>query len=144
MRGRAAYGALVVAVVAMLAPVVRDRDSYPLSTYPMFATDRGRISTVATVVGLTAGGGVERLTPQLIGGADEVVLAVETAARAVRAGGERPAALCREVAGRVAGARPEVTAVEVRVETHDAIAYFTDDATEPRAVEVRARCEVQR
>lgn len=144
MRVRAPYVALLAVLVVMLAPVVRDRDSYPGSTYPMFARDRGATSNVATVVGRADDGTVERLTPQLIGGTDEVVLAVETAARAVRAGGGRPVALCREVATRLARSRPGIVTVEVRVETHDAVAYFTDDRREPAAVDVRATCAVDR
>ena len=145
MRRAVPLAAAAVVVGAMLAPVVRDRDSYPLSTYPMFATDRARTSSVATVVGMTGDGAVVRLSPQLIGGTDEVVLAVETAARAVRAGPARSLDLCHRVATRVARAgRDDVATVRVGVEVYDAVAWFTEDRRVPDRVTTHAECEVVR
>lgn len=142
---RAAYGLLGLLLVALLLPPLRasQRDSYPLSTYPMFSHERGRLSAVATVVGVDGDGEVRRLDPHLVGGTDEVMLAVTTASRAVRAGKEGSAGLCREVAERIAASsRDELVGVEVRVETHDAVAYFAGDDREPRSVTTHARCEV--
>lgn len=140
MRARAPYAALAAVVIAMLVPVALDRDSYPFSTYPMFARDRARISHVATVIGRTGAGKVERLSPRLIAGTDEIVLAVETVLTAVRGGPEASGDLCRRVAERVASARPDVETIEVRIETHDPVEYFTEQAREPRATDVRATC----
>lgn len=147
MRQRtAAYTLLGLVLVALLLPPLRasQRDSYPLSTYPMFSHERGRLSAVATVVGVDGDGEVRRLDPHLVGGTDEVMLAVTTASRAVRAGKERAAGLCREVAERIAASsRDELVGVEVRVETHDAVARFADGDREPRSVTTHARCEVR-
>jgi hypothetical protein len=149
VRGRvAAYVGAVAVLAAMLGPPLRSppRDSYPLSTYPMFSSDRGRISSVATVVALDRGGAVHRLDPHLVSGADEVMLAVQTAANAVRRGPEASLALCQDVADRVSGAGGglgDVTEVVVRVERHDAVAHFTSDPT-PLSVVDHADCPVPR
>lgn len=143
---RLAYVVLGLVVVAMLGPPLRrpPRDSFPLSTYPMFAHHRGRISSVATVVGLTANGEVVRLSPELIAGTDEVMIAVETAANAVRRGRDASRHLCDQVASRVASAdRPTITSVRVAVETHDAIDYFSGDRPGPEHVAVHAECAVE-
>ena len=119
-------------------------DGFPVSSYPMFASDRGRDVVLATAVGVTEGGGEVRLGPQAVGGGDEVMLAASAARRAVGAGADEAQRYCREVAERVAGgAGPDgVIAVEVRTEHRDAVA-------DPRAqqpadeVEVHASCLVR-
>jgi hypothetical protein len=125
--------ALVMAWPALRRPPV---DGYPLSTYPMFATDRGDTSTIATAVGVTSGGEVVRLSPEMLSGSDEPMQAISTAANAVRDG--RADAWCAQVAARVGD---DVESVEVRRETHDVIAHFTDDA-DPIDVVVVTSCEV--
>lgn len=129
-------------VIATLAPLLRSppRDSYPLSTYPMFSTHRGRDSAVATAVGLD-GNEVRRLSPSLIGGTDEVMLAVQTVAGAVRVDGAET--LCVTIAERVATAgQPDVDEVVVRIEHHDPVAFFAGDRRAPEHVEQLARCAV--
>ena len=149
MRGRVLpYVAGAAVVVAMLGPPLRgiDRDSYPLSTYPMFSHDRGRTSRVATVVGYDEAGSLHRLSPHLVGGSDEVMLAVETAGKAVARGPEATEELCEQVAARVATDRDldDLTTVAVIVEEHDAVAWFAERDREPRSVDERATCEVRR
>ena len=142
------YVAAAVVVVAMLGPPLRgfDRDGYPLSTYPMFSHDRGRTSHIATVIGYDADRSVHRLSPHLVGGSDEVMLAVETAAKAVARGEEATAALCDQVAARVAtdDGLDDIVEVAVVVEEHDAVAWFAQRDREARSVDVRAVCEVER
>lgn len=143
-------------VALMVAPALGNSpaDGFPLSTYPMFAADRGREATIATAVGLTASGEVERLTPVLLAGTDEPILAVRTADLAVSTGDSGQ--WCEEVATRVARAMPEaggadqgkpdqdqVLVVQVRRETHDVTATVVDGA-EPLAIEVHAECRVDR
>ena len=79
---------LVGASLVVLAPLLRapKDDTYPLSTYPMFATDRGAVHEIATAVGIDTDGSVMRLSPRSIAGTDEVVLASVTVARAVARG----------------------------------------------------------
>ena len=76
-------------------------DSFPLSTYPMFAGDRDRVAPVAAVVAVE-GDEVSRLSSELIGGTDEPMLAAETVVHTIRDG--HASALCAEVADRAATA----------------------------------------
>src|SRR5690606_41860109 len=106
------------------------RDGFPLSTYPMFASDRGTLSVVATAVGVTDGEARVRLSPHALAGTDEPMLAVSTARRAVEGGRAEP--WCDEVADRLARCAPHVgraplVAVEAVAEAHDAVAFFSRD-----------------
>ena len=148
VRGRArAYLALAVAVAAVAVPplVPPTADSYPLSTYPMFSLDRGPRSAVATLVGLDAEGEAHRLSPHLIGGTDEPMLAVATASRAARGTAADQTRLCDQVAARVArSARSDVVEVALQVEDHDSVGFVTGARGEPLAVRVLTTCEVPR
>lgn len=131
--------ALVVAWPALRRPPT---DGFPLSTYPMFASDRGAESVVATAVGRTADDERVRLTPEVLAGTDEPMLAISTARRAVAA--DDAHTWCAEVAARARGSShggAPLVAIEVVVETHDAVAHFVDDAP-PLDVEVRATCSI--
>lgn len=132
----AAVGLLVV------SPALRpDRpDGFPLSSYPMFSTDRGRIAHLATAVGIDAAGAEHRLGPHAVGGGDEVMLAASAVRRAVAAGAAEAERFCAEVAGRVDG-DDGVVEVEVRTEVRDVVA---DPGAEGPPLDVRrhARCPV--
>ncbi|HKA04275.1 MAG TPA: hypothetical protein VKD67_08095 [Acidimicrobiales bacterium] len=146
VRSAARYlpAAVVVAVaLVVLSPALRasPRDGFPLSNYPMFATDVGRVARVDTAVGLRADGSTARLSPHLVTGTDEVILAASTVTNAVAAGPARTAGLCAEIATRVAASRTDVVQIRVATETYDAVDYF-DGNTAPTAVEVHATCPV--
>jgi hypothetical protein len=134
-----AWAGLVTLVLAMLAPTLfwSERDSYPLSTFPMFASDRGPVSGLTNVAGIGAGGEVHRLSAAEVTGTDEVMLAVATVVRAVNEG--RAEQLCASVAAGLD--RPEVVAVEVRTERVNSVRWLQGDR-EPESVTVHARCEV--
>ena len=127
-------GSLLMAVV-ILSPVLREPtdDTYPLSTYPMFASDRGAQHAIATVVEIDVDGTALRLSPRLIAGTDEVILASVTVKRSVAQG--ESDLLCAEIANRLGPGRT----VEVRVETVDVVKLVTN-GVEPSRVDVRARC----
>lgn len=129
---------LVTAAVglAVLAPALLPdgADGFPISSYPMFTSDRGRVMALDTVV-LVEGPERHRLSPEAIGGTDEIVLAAVTVTEAIAAGPGALDRLCREVAARVD--RPGT--IEIVTETHDTIALLQDDA-QPLAVEVHERC----
>ena len=134
--------AVPVAVAAMvLAPAFGDpgTDSYPLSSYPMFSTDRPTRADLATVVGVTAVGETVRLSPELIAGADEPILAAATVSRSIRGG--QSDRLCSEAADRMRAAGFEAVEAVVRTEHIDVVAYVAD-AADPLAVTVHARCPV--
>lgn len=137
--GRIVGLAVLGAVVAWPALLPHPADGFPVSSYPMFASDRDRTVVLATAVGLTAEGEVHRLDPGAIGGGDEVMLAAEAARLAIAAGPTEARRFCAEVADRVDD--EEVRRVQLRTETRDAVA-------DPRAqdppldVAVHAECAV--
>ncbi|MXW62569.1 MAG: hypothetical protein F4Y27_00535 [Acidimicrobiaceae bacterium] len=124
----------VFAALLVLSPLVRDptSDTYPLSTYPMFATDRGNVHTIATAVERTDDG-FERLSPKLIAGTDEAVLASVTVTRAVRLG--EADILCEEILERIGAGRR----IEVRTETLDVVELSVEGSSDS-TVSVHARC----
>jgi hypothetical protein len=138
-RARAWTALVAVVVVVGVVPYAMDRDSFPLSTYPMFAEQRTSAETVDTAVGI-AGDKVLRLGAERIAGADEPILAAATVSAAIANGGAD--GLCRDVAARVANEGPrEATIVEVITERYDAVAWFDGDHTPLERV-VHARCAV--
>jgi hypothetical protein len=129
-----------VVALAVLAPAVwpHASDGFPISTYPMFTADRGRVIGLDTVV-LERGGRHERLSPALIGGTDEVVLASATVSGAIAGGATAVARLCREVAGRL----DRDGTVEVVTEVYDTIDLLRQGAA-PAQRRVHGTCEARR
>lgn len=131
--------AAVLGVVGIV-PLVLDRDSFPLSTYPMFSTRRSTAEAVDTAVAVDADGTVRRLGPQRIGGTDEIILATATVSRAINAGTVDQ--LCTEIAGRVAGDGPDTAAnIEIVTELFDAVRWYRGDH-EPIERVVHTSCPV--
>lgn len=134
----------VVTVAAVLSPLARTppTDSFPLSNYPMFSHNREPVTDIALAVGVSASGTTTSLSPELISGTVEVIVAGSILKQAVRAGIEESASLCRTIAERVATANEGgAIAVEIRVERYDAVAWFAGDHT-PEKVTVVAACDV--
>ncbi len=134
--------AVTVAVVALVAsPAVRQRDSYPLSTYPVYADARPAVADLPTAVGVTAGGERVRLTLTTIGASDDPLIVADRVADAVGAG--RAERLCRTIADRAAADRTAagagLAAIEVVTETVDLVATAVDRAP-PQARVVHAAC----
>jgi hypothetical protein len=107
-----------------------------MSTYPMFARDRGDTAWVDTVVARGPSGERRRLSPHLIAGTDEPIQAAATVTRAL-ASGSAPA-LCDAVSARL-GPGGDDTAVEVVSEHHD---LDQPDAGSPLSVVVHDTCAV--
>ena len=131
---------------AVLAPLVRapDDDSFPLSSYPMFAAPRPAELTMASARGVARDGRSRALSPALLG-TGEVMQAFATVQRAVDAGPGECAALCAAIAGRVAGdaAHRELIEVQIVRGTYDAVAALAGGAPPVDEVVV-ARCAVAR
>jgi hypothetical protein len=140
-RIRAWTALAVVVVVVGVVPLALRRDSYPLSDYPMFARPRGTAEWVATAVAVLPGAEVRRLSPDLIAGTDEVILAGAAVGRAIREG--TADVLCEEIASRVAqNGPPGAEVVEVVLEQFDAVRWFQGERT-PIDRSVQARCTVR-
>ena len=103
------------------------RDSYPLSTYPMFARQRTR-PTLFFAEGLDEQGRPTRLPPELVAG-QEVMQAAVTVRRAARAGEPALERLCGTIAARAAedtryAALRAIALVRARF---DPVRYFSED-----------------
>jgi hypothetical protein len=127
----------VAFLAAVVAPAVMNHDSFPFSTYPMYA-DRGtRVATLATAVGIDAAGGAQRLSPETIATTDDPLIAESSLYDAIRAG--RAGALCIDIARRTSGGLVRIEVVEER---HDLVARaMHHDSLLERSVD--ARCEVR-
>ncbi|HVJ16803.1 MAG TPA: hypothetical protein VM686_15285 [Polyangiaceae bacterium] len=141
----AAYGFGFALLAAVAAPGFGDpnQDSYPLSTYPMFARPREK-PLLHFVEGVDQRGRPVRLPPGLVANA-EVMQAAARVRRAVAAGEEASASLCASVAERVAGSREHKEVVRVRIVSarFDPIRYF-EVGPEPEERTVHVQCKVKR
>lgn len=149
-RGSSAYAWLVTGVMLalVLSPLVRPAgaDSFPFSSYPMFAHGRDTAVTVVHhLVGFTADGTRRPVPPALVAN-DEVLQADATLRRAVRGGKKASVALCRTVAARVADdpAWSDVVRLDLLSEKFDAITYFAGDTAPLQKPKRRASCKVKR
>jgi hypothetical protein len=115
----------VVATCAVLWPAVADqpRDSFPLSTYPMFSRHRGNLELHA-VVGRSPNGQLTRLPPGVVA-SGEVLQTKVLIQQAVQHGNDALAELCSRVARNVASELlGEASTIEIVHRTYDPIAYF--------------------
>jgi hypothetical protein len=126
-----AVGLVVVAPAVLPEPA----DDFPISTYPMFTTERGEVVDIDTAVRVDEAGR-HRLTPEIVGGTSEIVSAAVTVSRAIAGGGAALTRLCGEIADRVG----EPGSIEIVTERHDAVALLQDGA-EPVEVTVHERCD---
>ena len=133
------HGLVVLACVgAVVAPVLRNRDSFPLSTYPMYASRGTRIETLATAVGIDISGAEHRLSLATIAATDDPLIAESFLRAAIGAG--RAGALCTQIAGRV---RSPLVRIEVVEERHDLVARAKHEASLLQR-HVHAACPVPR
>ena len=133
---RLRLAALVVGVVVLISPVLRGRDGFPLSTYPVYSSVRPDVATFATAHGERADGSMRRLSMDAIARTDDPLIAASRLSDAVGAG--RADAVCAEIAARAPG--DVVTVVVVR-ERHDIVAAARGDDSVLESEEL-ARCAV--
>jgi hypothetical protein len=102
-RAGVCYAITAIAVAAVLYPLSyeRNRDSFPLSSYPMFARRQPTPTLVQYFLIAHAEGFRMSISPELVG-SDEVLQAQATIRKAVRGGRRAVVALCDQVAARVA------------------------------------------
>jgi hypothetical protein len=114
-------------------------DSFPVSTYPMFATARSSEVVMPHALAFTADGEERRVRPADIAN-DEVIQAFETLRQAIRQGAAAVDELCAHIAGNVAR-HGDVVRVQVVTSRYDALEYFSGHR-EPVERWVDAECEV--
>lgn len=133
------YVVTLGATLAVLSPLLPgSADSFPLSTYPMFAAARGQ-PTLFAVVG-TARDGSERRLPAALVASGEVLQTKVLIQRTVERGPGAIAELCRRTAAKVrSSALEDVAFVDVVRRRYDPIAYF-EVAPSPIESERLFRC----
>ncbi len=138
-------GALLATVVAPLCWPA-GRDSFPWSSYPMFAHGRAdAITRVDRLMAVRADGERRPVPPRLVAN-DEVLQAAETLRRAIRSGRAGRKALCRQVAARLVEdpAWDDIVHLELVTDKFDAIAYFSGDTAPIAKSRVHVRCRLGR
>lgn len=124
-------------VGALLAPVIANHNSFPLSTYPIYSRTRPAEVDIVTARGLGPGGDLVELPMEVQAGTDDPLIAESRLRQAVRSA-EASAVMCAEIAARVG---PDVTRVELVTESHDVIALVSGDRS-TRGSEVHEVCAV--
>lgn len=131
-------------VVLLFAPVALDRDSLPLSTYPMYSSARSTTSTLVTAQ-LVVGDERRSLSMGVIGNSDDPLIVTGELRAAIR-NGEAPRR-CREIAERAPATIDRVDdratgpRIEVVSERHDTV-DFVAGRTSLIERTVHATCEV--
>ena len=128
---------LAVVIVVGIVPLALDRDSFPLSTYPMFSSNRSTREPVDTAVVVDPDGHEKRLDPWSIAGTDEPIIATVVVADSISDGTSFD--LCSEIVDRVdptPGSRVEIVTV-----VYDAVRWFEGDR-EPVSRVVHASCGI--
>ena len=131
--------------LAVLSPLVADAeaDSFPISSYPMFARPRGQ-PTLHALIGRTADGLERRLPPEVVG-SSEVLQTKVLIQRSVEAGPRAMQELCEAVAQRVAAMSDGngLRRIELVRRRYDPIAYF-EQGPVPLEQERLSSCAVPR
>lgn len=112
----------VLVLLAVVSPALRVRDSFPLSTYPMYATARSDVVAFPTVLGFDASGARAPLSLRTIARTDDALVGQSRIRQSIDGGAA--AELCDEVAGRASDA---VVRLEVVTERHDVVALVAGD-----------------
>jgi hypothetical protein len=136
----------IAVTLATLSPSLRGApfadDSYPFSTYPMFArTMTKRVIVFAEGTGTPS---PKRLGPEFVAN-DEPMQAQRTLSNAAKAGAPALRALCARIAERVAGSTElkEIRRVRIVRAVFNPVRYFEVGA-EPEEREVLNQCRVRR
>jgi hypothetical protein len=126
--GSRALGAVVsiALIAATLYPVTLHPydDSFPLSTYPMFASPRKTTIDINYVVGFSQRGDVRWHVPPSVIGSSEVLQAKQIVDRAVGGGPPKMRELCERIARRVRAGRSDIAYVAIVFGRHDAVDYL--------------------
>jgi len=130
------YGVAIAFLGAVAYPCwwPHGTDSFPLSTFPMFAKPRPVRASVSTVLGVDADGRRTTLSPNIIGGSQWVNLSVRRVNTTIRKGRRASEKLCHDIAARMEDAAPPgVVQLEVVTETFDSLEYFDTTQAQPKA-----------
>jgi hypothetical protein len=150
-RPAVAYVATFGLALVIVSPALADRpkDSFPLSTFPMFAEGRkdGTV-TVDHALAIDEAGGETPIPPRIVG-SDEVLQARATIGRAIKKGAKESKDLCAKIAARAATSDDFAAArtIELRTTKVDAVAWFSAEVgarPEPISMKRHATCRIER
>ena len=125
----------MVVIVVGLVPVILNRDSYPLSTYPMFSSNRTTREPIDTAVLVSDDGEQSMLSPRIIAGTDEPIIATVTVSNAIANGTVDQ--LCADIALRLGPGA--IGSIEIITVVYDALDWF-DGRRDPIERSVHASC----
>lgn len=137
MRRAVRSTAVVGVLAALVAPVVADRDSFPLSTYPMYARNRSTEVSFVTAQGVRNDDDLVPLSLGTIGDSDDPLVVAGELRAAIRR--DEADERCREIAARVDD--DNIEHVEVVTERHDTVVRLEGGESLIRR-SVHAQCEV--
>lgn len=132
---------LAAFLLVLVSPALRNVDSFPLSTQPMYANDRAATARLATVIGRDESGALRRLSMRVAAATDDPLIAQSAVARSIRKG--RAIELCRTVADRIP-LRSAVATIEVVWDNVTARRLVTKGALPPSLPCGRRRDRVPR
>ncbi|TPV93078.1 MAG: hypothetical protein B7733_22370 [Myxococcales bacterium FL481] len=118
------WGVGLVAAVAWPMTWDGTRDSFPLSSYPMFTKARSQVTSYS-MRAVSTGGQRKAIPPEFVSDGTEVMLAVATIRRAARGGPKTRGRLCARVAA-LAAADDRFAAfdtIELHRDRFDPVAY---------------------
>jgi hypothetical protein len=127
-----------IVLVVGVVPLALDRDSFPLSTYPMFSSRRTSTESVETAIIVDASGRITRIDPSDIAGTDEVILAAVTVSDALR--DETTDLLCQDIVERLGDRLSAAAQVQIVTEVYDAIEWYRGERT-PLSTVVHTDCQ---
>ena len=136
------FGLGLVALTAAPGFAEPGRDSFPFSTYPMFARQRGK-PQLYIAEGITRDGSRLAIPPRLVANG-EVMQALQTLKRAAAAGPDGLRAVCERIAQRVSQSpeHAQVSRVQIVAARFDPISYF-EVGPVPEERRVVRRCKVR-
>ncbi len=141
-----AYAISIALVGAVLSPMIGEvpKDSFPLSTFPMFSHKRPATVEIDHVVAIDDNHDVHVVPPQLVAGS-EVLQTKAAIAHAVNRGKQARRKLCRDVAARLAQDDDyrRIKRVEVRRDRFNVARYFSE-SKKPLHTQVFVRCSLPR
>lgn len=126
----------VIVVAAMLSPLATGRDSFPLSTYPMYASARGATADLVLATGIALNGEVKPLGLDTIANSDDPLIVESLLRQAIRSGTAEQ--LCESIASR---SGDTVATIEIVTERHVLADIARDPAATPLRRTVHARCD---
>ena len=129
---------LTLAVVgALIAPVLANHDSFPLSTYPMYSRTRPAEVDIVTARGFDSAGSGVTLSIRVLADTDDPLVAESRLRAAARGGAVPSGVMCEEILARTGA---EIRAVHLVTERHDIVARASGEPSLLDSV-IHAACE---